>query len=146
MEHRETPRTVHQGRNVKRFREMLGIKQEALADELGGDWSQKKISLVESKETIEPGLLDELAKALKVPSEAIRNFSEDVAINYFNSFHDHSVNQGVLGSFNDHSSFVINPVEKWLEALEENKRLYEELLKSEREKVAMLERMLAKKK
>jgi DNA-binding XRE family transcriptional regulator len=28
---------VHQGRNVKRFREMLGIKQEALAFDLGED-------------------------------------------------------------------------------------------------------------
>ena len=26
---------IHQGRNVKRFREMLGIKQEALAFDLG---------------------------------------------------------------------------------------------------------------
>ena len=38
-------KTIHQGRNVKRFREMLGIKQEALAFELGDDWNQKKISL-----------------------------------------------------------------------------------------------------
>lgn len=44
---------IHQGRNVKRFREMLGIKQEALAYELGEDWNQKKISLLEQKEEIE---------------------------------------------------------------------------------------------
>lgn len=48
MENTDT-RKVHQGRNVKRFREMMGIKQEALAAQLGGDWSQKKISLLESK-------------------------------------------------------------------------------------------------
>lgn len=45
----ERPRRAHQGRNVKRFREMLGIKQEALAHELGEDWSQKRVSLLESK-------------------------------------------------------------------------------------------------
>ena len=28
---------VHEGRNVKRFREMLGVKQEALAASLGED-------------------------------------------------------------------------------------------------------------
>src|SRR5690606_9319432 len=84
MEPTETPKKVHHGRNVKRFREMLGIKQEALAAQLGDDWSQKKISLLEAKEIIEPALLDELAKALNVPSEAIRNFSEEVAFNYFN--------------------------------------------------------------
>jgi hypothetical protein len=37
---------------------------------------------------------------------------------------------------------VFNPVDKWLEALDENKKLYEALLKSEREKVAILEKML----
>jgi hypothetical protein len=46
MEPTDSPRKVHQGRNVKRFREMLGIKQEALADQRGGDWSQKKTSLL----------------------------------------------------------------------------------------------------
>ncbi|HEX5551646.1 MAG TPA: hypothetical protein VFX43_00265 [Chitinophagaceae bacterium] len=33
---------IHEGHNVKRFREMLGIKQEALAFDLGDDWTQKK--------------------------------------------------------------------------------------------------------
>lgn len=48
MEHQ-----IHQGRNVKRFREMQGIKQEALAFDLGDEWNQKKISLLEQKEVIE---------------------------------------------------------------------------------------------
>jgi len=60
-------KTIHEGRNVKRIREMLGIKQDALAIELGDDWNQKKTSLLEGKETIEPQILDEVAKALKVP-------------------------------------------------------------------------------
>ncbi|MGY0036434.1 hypothetical protein [Pedobacter sp. NJ-S-72] len=47
------PKKVHEGRNVKRFREMMGIKQEGLAFELGGEWSQKRISVLESKEKIE---------------------------------------------------------------------------------------------
>ena len=32
---------------------MLGIKQEALAVELGDDWNQRKISLLEQKEEID---------------------------------------------------------------------------------------------
>lgn len=40
---------IHQGRNVKRLREMLGIKQEALAYALGEEWNQKKVSLLEQK-------------------------------------------------------------------------------------------------
>ena len=76
----ERPNRVHQGRNVKRFREMLGIKQEALAHQLGQDWSQKRVSLLESKEVIEPELLIQVAKVLNVPEEAIRNFDEEKAV------------------------------------------------------------------
>lgn len=36
---------IHEGRNVKRLREMLGIKQDALAHELCEDWNQNKVSL-----------------------------------------------------------------------------------------------------
>jgi len=48
---------VHQGRNVKPFREMLGIKQEALAYNLGNDWNQKKISMLEQKDVNEGDIL-----------------------------------------------------------------------------------------
>ena len=47
---------IHEGRNVKRFREMLGIKQDALAADLGDDWNQQKISLLEQKETIDTSI------------------------------------------------------------------------------------------
>jgi len=83
-------RTVHQGRNVKRFREMLGLKQEALAEQLGEEWTQKKISMLENKEIIDTALLDELAAALKVPAEAIMNFSEEAVFSIINnSFNDY---------------------------------------------------------
>ncbi|MEP7257882.1 MAG: XRE family transcriptional regulator [Flavitalea sp.] len=81
-------KTIHQCRNVKRFREMMGIKQEGLALELGDDWSQRRISLLEQKEVIEPALLEQIAKVSKVPAEAIKNFDEETAINIIsnNSF------------------------------------------------------------
>ncbi len=60
-------KTIHQGRNVKRFREMLSMKQEALALELGDDWNQRKISLLEQKEVIEESLLKQISDVLKVP-------------------------------------------------------------------------------
>jgi len=62
---------IHHGRNIKRFREMMGIKQEALAFELGEDWSQKKISLLEQKEEVEESLIRQVAEILKVPAEAM---------------------------------------------------------------------------
>ena len=57
------------------------MKQEALAMEPGEDWNPKKISLLETKEEIEPELPEQVAKVLKVRSEAIKNFDELAAIN-----------------------------------------------------------------
>jgi len=120
---------VHEGRNVKRFREMLGVKQEALAAGLGDDWSQKKVSLLEQKETIEREILDQVAKVLKVSPEAIRSFSEEAANHFFNTFYDHS-------GFNYQCTF--NPLDKVME-------LYERLLTSEREKNDLLKKEITKK-
>ena len=132
-----TERLIHEGRNVKRIREMLGIKQDALALELGDDWNQKKISLLEQKESIEPATLEEVAKALKVPVEALKNFDEQSAINVFSSsFHDNS------SIFNSNCILSINPLEKWIEAIEENKKLYEALMKEKDDKITMLEGLL----
>ena len=134
-------KTIHQGRNVKRFREMLGIKQEALALELGDDWSQRKISLLEQKEVIEPELLDQIAKVLKVPAEAIKNFDEEAAISYINTFNDNSTSH-VIGNY---GTYNFNPIDRWIEALEENKKLYAALLKEKDEKIALLEKILTTK-
>jgi len=35
---------------------MPQMKQDALADALGDDWNQKKVSLLEAKERIEPAI------------------------------------------------------------------------------------------
>lgn len=134
----DTPRPVQEGRNLKRIREMLQVKQATLAQELGGDWNQKKISQLEDKDVIDPQILDEVAKALKVSPEAIKSFDEQAAANYFNNFHDNSVSH-VIGNY---GTYNFNPIEKWIDILDENKKLYERLLQSEKEKVELLERML----
>ncbi|SDM39205.1 helix-turn-helix domain-containing protein [Siphonobacter aquaeclarae] len=127
---------VHEGRNVKRFREMLGIKQEALAAELGSDWNQKKISLLEARQAIDEDILHDVAKVLKVPTEAIKNFDEEQAINVIsNTFHENAF-IGVSGG-----TYHINPVEKWMEALEEIKRLNAALLEEKERYIALLRDM-----
>lgn len=128
---------IHHGRNIKRFREMLGIKQEGLAFELGEEWSQKRVSLLEQKEIVEQEILDQVAQILKVPTEAIKNFSEEAAINIIAS----TLNDNA-GSINNNCTINFNPIEKWVEALDENRKLYERLLASEQEKVELLRRLL----
>ncbi len=130
---------IHQGKNVKRFREMLGMKQEGLAIHLGEDWHQKRVSLLESREVIEPEVLAKIAIVLNIPEEVIRSFDEESAVNYFNSFNGTSMDREtkkVNGKQYQDCSF--NPLDKLIEAIEENKMLYERLLASEREKVEML--------
>lgn len=130
---------IHHGRNIKRFREMMGIKQEALAHELGNDWSQKKISLLEQKEEVEDDLLRQVAAILKVPTEAIKNFDDEKSVNIIsNSFTSHDNATGLI--YNQNPTF--NPLDKLMDAVEENKKLYERLLESEREKVEILKKML----
>lgn len=136
-----TSKVIHHGRNIKRFREMFGLKQEALALSLGPDWSQKKVSRLEEHEQVADDVLQQVAAVLKVPVEAIKNFDEQAAVNYFNTFNDSTITgAGAFSSHNYHCTY--HPLDKLAEALEENKKLYEQLLQSEREKVALLQRLL----
>ncbi|WP_158960331.1 helix-turn-helix domain-containing protein [Myroides fluvii] len=135
MEH-----AVHQGRNVKRFREMLGIKQEVLAFDLGEDWNQKKISLLEQKEVINHSLLQQISKVLKIPVEAIENFDEQQAINIISStFHD---TQGLV---NYSPVFNNNPIDKIVQLHEEKIALYERMLKEKDDMMNRLEKLIQNK-
>lgn len=124
---------IHQGRNIKRFREMLGIKQEALAFELGDDWNQKKVSLLEQKETVESDILAQVAKILKVPAEAIENFDEEQAVNIISN----TVNNNDNATGNSLYSYqpTFNPIDKMVE-------LYERMLEQQKEMIEKLERLI----
>lgn len=126
---------IHQGRNIKRFREMLGIKQEVLAYELGDDWNQKKISLLEQKELIENDILDQVAKILKVPADAIKNFDEEQAINIISNTASFD-NCQQPAFFNNQPTF--NPLDKMVE-------LYERMLEQQKEMIDRLEKLIREK-
>ncbi len=128
----------HIGRNIARIREMRGMKQETLAELLGV--SQQKISLFENAEELEDVKLEPIAKALEISVEALKNFSEEGVINYFNSFNE-AVNHSHFGN-NNYCTF--NPIDKLLESYEENKKLYERLLESEKEKSRLIEELINK--
>jgi transcriptional regulator with XRE-family HTH domain len=126
---------IHEGRNVKRFREMLGIKQESLAAELGEDWTQKKVSLIEAKETVDPSVLKRISDVLRIPVDAFKNFDEEQAINMIsNTFNIEK--DAYIG--NSQPTFNINPVDELRKLHEEKIYLYERMLQ---EKDAMMEEM-----
>jgi len=70
---------THEGRNLKRIREILGVKQETLAMQMGEGWNQQKISLLETRQVIQPLKLAKIAGLLGVTPEAVRYFSDEVA-------------------------------------------------------------------
>ncbi|RZL46266.1 MAG: transcriptional regulator, partial [Pedobacter sp.] len=66
---------------------------------------------------------------------AIKNFSEENVINYFNNIYDNGVfNTGT----NSHNNCTFNPLDKVVE-------LYERLVQAEKDKVEYLEKLLGRK-
>jgi transcriptional regulator with XRE-family HTH domain len=127
----------HIGRNISRIRELRNMKQEALAFAIGV--SQQSISNIEGSESVDDEKLKAIAEALGVPSEVIKNFSEEAVFNIIgNTYHNDS-----SSIKNNHCTF--NPLDKLLEAFDKNEKLYERLVLAEKEKVALLEKLLSEK-
>ena len=136
----ETTQKKHLGRNISRIREMKGMKQETLAELLG--ISQQKMSVIENTADLDDEKLNEVAKALEVPSQAIKEYSDERMINYVNNFYDNSLSNS-QGAFSA-SNCTFSPLDKLVEAYDENKKLYERLLQAEKEKTTYLEQLLKK--
>jgi transcriptional regulator with XRE-family HTH domain len=122
----------HIGRNVQRVRVYMGVKQEALANDLG--ISQNTISKIEQQEEIDDNLLSKIAGALGVSSEVIKDFDLEKVIYNINNIRDNTFQEGATSIAQQ-----FNPVEKIVE-------LYERLLKSEREKNEILMNSIDKQK
>ena len=130
----ETTSKKHLGRNISRIREMKGMKQETLAEILG--ISQQKMSVIENTEELDDVKLNEIANALEVPANAIKEYSDEKMLNIINS----TITDSPI--YNNFCNF--NPLDKLVEAYDENKKLYERLLRAEKEKTMYLEQLLKK--
>ena len=144
METQEKPlKNTHHGHAIKRIRHTLGIKQDALAIDLG--ISQAQISAYEQKKVIDNDMLEKFAKALNVAPDVIKELEEDpvTVIIENNTFEKGSSNIGKVDG--DH---IINnnPIEQILALNKEKTALYERMLELEKEKNALLEKMLKERK
>ncbi len=109
------------------------------AYELGDGWSQKRVSLLEQKAEVKQEILERVAAVLQVPVEAIRSFDQETAFNNLRHHYDRSeLNAAPPAGF----ILTFDPLAKWMAAMEENEKLYERLLKSEQQKVEMLQKLL----
>ena len=121
------------GRKIERLRKLKGWKQETLAKAIGV--KHQTISKIENSDSIDDSKLEEIASALGVTAEDIKNFNEEAAFN--NIFYDQ--NNSVI------NYQVNNPLDLCMSLVEENKKLYQQLVQSEREKVEILQKLLNKK-
>ncbi|MEP6804619.1 MAG: helix-turn-helix transcriptional regulator, partial [Flavobacterium sp.] len=121
----------HIGRNISRIRELRGMKQEVLAFALG--LSQQSVSNIEGSENVDDEKLKTIAEALGVSAEAIKSYSDEGVINYFNTFNAEAFTSS-HGAFGSYDQYTFNPIDKVVE-------LYERLVQVEKEKVEYLEKL-----
>ncbi|WP_242693416.1 helix-turn-helix domain-containing protein [Sabulibacter ruber] len=126
---------MHLGRKISRIRELRGIKQEAMAQELGV--SQQTVSRIESSDMVEEEMLARIAKVLEVTPEVIKHFNEEAVFNIIGNTVNNNDNAAL---FNYYPTF--NPVDKIVSLYDEKIALLERLLQSEREKIELYKSFL----
>lgn len=132
VEIKEKENRRHVGRNLQRIRVYLGMKQEALAADLGVN--QQIISKIEKQEEIEEGFLKRIAEELGISEEVIKDF--DVEKTIFNINHHNYKDANISEGATTYAIVQqINPLEKIVE-------LYERLLKSEQDKIEILKKYM----
>lgn len=124
------PQLFHIGRKIRRLREIKGMKQEALAIELG--ISHQAVSKMEQSEEIDEDKLEQVAKVLGVAPDVIKNFDEEAAINLFNHICNNQFDNQSIAMVYQQTN---NPLDKIID-------LYERMLETERSKVKLLEDLL----
>ncbi|MDR3286964.1 MAG: helix-turn-helix domain-containing protein [Prevotellaceae bacterium] len=126
MNRENSSQKVHYGHNIRRLRDIMGIKQDTIAFAL--NMLQQNFSNLEQKSDIDNEMLEKIAKFMKIPVETIKNLNEDGVINIISStLHDNS------GSVIYNPTF--NPIDKIAE-------LYEKLLVEKDKRIAFLESFL----
>lgn len=125
---------IHEGRNVKRFREMLGYAPESLAAGLGQDWNTNKLNRIESEAVIEVTVLQQISTILNIPVAAFQNFIEEQNMTIIsNTFNDGSIAYARA----ENIQCTYDPADKIIE-------LYERMLKEKEEAIKRLEELVRK--
>lgn len=104
---------IHHGRNIKYFRERMALLQSELAEKLGGEWTQPKISQLEAQEHIDPRQIEEVAPAVNAKAEDILNSEYRLGSNIQNN-HDNTSNPCQYNQTGSDTDKIIELYEKLL--------------------------------
>ena len=109
---------LHIGRKIERVRRLRGMTQTDLGDLLG----------ITKQEKLDDERVKQVAEALGVTEEGLKKFTEETVLYYTNNFYENSnataTNIGTISNLENINHFSMDQAVK----------LFEELLKIEREK------------
>lgn len=126
MERDTYTNALHIGRKIERIRRLRGMTQTDLGELLGV--TKQAISKMEQTEKVEDEKLKQVAEALGVTEDGLKKFTEETVLYYTNNFYENSnataTNIGTVSNVENINQF----------SMEQAVKLFEELLKIEREK------------
>ncbi len=117
----------HMGRKIERIRTIKGVKQDVLARQIGV--SKSAMSRIEASETVDDDKLQQIADALEMSVEAIKNYNDEPVVSFIQ--HVHEGGAGQQGN-NTEQTNTFNPVERMAE-------VYERLIAEKDKMITMLE-------
>ena len=144
----KTRKNVHQGANVRRLRNIMGVKQSSLAEKLGT--TQQKVSRIESQRVIEKDTLLQIANILHVSPKIIEELDENplsivIENNNFDTGYGSISNTAIIQNDQNNENTINNPLDKIMELNKQTTDLFERMLAVEKEKSALLEQLLKEK-
>ena len=132
MENETYTKALHIGREIERVRRLRGMTQADLGDILGV--TKQAVSKMEQTEKMDDGKLKQIAEALGVTEEGLKNFTEETVLyctnNFYENCHVSASNIGPISTVENLNHF----------SMEQAIKLFEELIKIEREKFESLKK------
>ncbi|MBJ7880739.1 helix-turn-helix transcriptional regulator [Gelidibacter salicanalis] len=115
--------SLHRGRKIERIRKLRGMTQTELASNLGGI-SKQAVSKMEQSENISDEKLKEVASALGVTFEGLKDFTEEkVLYNTLNFYENSNVNATNISA---NIETINNPLKETIELFEKQLKIARE--------------------
>ncbi|SHE87821.1 helix-turn-helix domain-containing protein [Dysgonomonas macrotermitis] len=142
MEATANKKIIHHGRNIRLGRNWKGVSQETLAFNLG--MSQKQISEIESKETVDDIILEQIAASLVIPVDFLKSYNMDEAINMHNlTLHDNEItNTSAEGSKDVVTQQNVEEQNNYNYPIDDIKDLYNKLIDEKDKQIQRFEKQV----
>ncbi|MFB0497305.1 transcriptional regulator with XRE-family HTH domain [Mucilaginibacter sp. OAE612] len=108
--------TLHKGRKIERVRKLRGMTQSDLGEKLGGI-SKQAVSKIEQSEDIDDERLKDIAFALGVTFDGLKNFNEEKVLYNTINFYENSGVAATTVSANV-ENVINNPLKEVIELYE----------------------------